>query len=94
MRYLFGAAILTASLIIAASADAQTRPPAAPDQVIALDGSAWSKPYPALLARQRPRRYLRRVHRRAGLQDFYDLRHRYPAQHELPPIFYGSRFGF
>jgi len=94
MRYLLGVAILTAltaAFLIAASAEAQTRSTAAPE-VVALDSPGWSNPYLARAARQHPRRYARRT--RAPVA-FYDVpgRH-YPAQHELPPIYYGSRFGF
>jgi len=93
MRHLFGAAILAASFLIAVSAEAQTRPARAPDQVIALDGPASTKPYPGALARQRSRRYVRQVHPRARFNDLYGFPRHYPAQHELPPIFYGSVTG-
>lgn len=91
MGYLFGAGILSACVLIASAAGAQTPSAKAPDQLIALDGPAWLNPYRAALAHQRPRRYVRRTHPRAA---FYELPQRYPGQHELPPIFYGSHFGF
>lgn len=86
MRYLVGAGILSACVLIASSAGAQTRPTAAPDKVIALDGPAWANPYRTRFAHQRPRRYVRRTRSRAA---FYELPRRYPGQHELPPIFTG-----
>ena len=85
--------ILAANFLIAVSAEAQTRPAAPPDQVIPLDGPVWTKPYTAVLTRQRARRYVRRVHPRARFYDLYGFPRHYPAQHELPPIFYGSVTG-
>lgn len=93
MRYLLGAAILSACFLIAAPAGAQT--PLTTIEVQARDllnppPQVWSNPSAGRVA-YRPRRYVRRAHPRAG---FYDFPRHYPAQHELPPIFYGSRFGF
>ncbi len=45
MRHLIATAVLAASFVVNAPTQAQKAPTAAPDQVIALDGPAWSKQY-------------------------------------------------
>jgi hypothetical protein len=96
MRHLLGAAILAASFVVATSVEAQTPSTTTEARARYLANTPpasalWSNPYVGRVARQRPRRYLRRTHRPAG---FYEVPRHYPAQHELPPIYYGSRFGF
>jgi len=43
MRHLIATAVLAASFVVNAPTQEQKAPTAAPGQVIALDGSAWSK---------------------------------------------------
>jgi len=88
MRYLLAAAIVAASLVVAGPIEAQAPPTTgrADYLVNAPPPPIWSNPYAGRVARQRPRRYVRRAHRRAEL---YYL----PAHRELPPIFYGSVSG-
>jgi hypothetical protein len=92
MRYLLTAAMVTASFVVAGSVEAQAPPTQArPDYLVnAPPPPVWSNPYAGRVARQRPRRYVRRAHPRA---EFYYLPRHYPAQHQLPPIFYGSASG-
>jgi len=95
MKYLLAAATLTAAFVVSVSVEAQTPPTTSEAQARYLANAppppAWSDPYAGRVARQRPRRYVRYTRRPAW---FYDLPRHYPAQHALPPIFYGSRFGF
>jgi hypothetical protein len=92
MRYLLAAAIVTASFAVAGPVEAQAPPTQArPDYLVnAPPPPIWSNRYAGRVARQRPSRYVPRAHPPA---EFYYLRGHYPAQHQLPPIFYGSVSG-
>ena len=87
MKYLLAAATLTAAFVVSVSVEAQTPPTTIEAQARYLVNA----PPPPVWLSPRPKRYTRRARPRAGL---YDYPRYYPAQHELPPIFYGSRFGF